>query len=67
MELTEKQKELHVEEGGKVCPYCRSHGISGGAVTVEGRKAWQEVECDECGHIWTDEYTLSGITELDVS
>lgn len=38
------------------CHHCSSHDIEGGFVEVEGRHAYQTVQCLTCGHEWTEVY-----------
>jgi hypothetical protein len=45
------------------CPLCGG-AVEGGPVDVEYTTARQPVLCTECNAHWTDNYTLTGITDL---
>jgi RNase P subunit RPR2 len=59
--LTKKQKEQYLKNGYGTCPKCKEYGIEGGMLEVDGKVAWQDLTCLECGFSWRDEYTLSNI------
>lgn len=64
--LTAEQKRAYLnEDSANLCPFCRSAEISGGAIDIEGREAWQTVYCGECGQSWQDVYTLSSVETQD--
>ena len=65
MSITKEQETQYVKEGGAKCPACGYDHIEGGDVTVDWGKAYQNVYCPECEEEWTDEYTLTGITEAE--
>lgn len=51
---------------GCLCPSCGSSaGISGGPLEVDGGVAWQRVDCSECGASWSDNYALTGYSDLE--
>ncbi len=50
----------YVDAGGQLCPFCGSTDISAGEIEVQGRSAWQQVDCGACEREWTDEFTLTG-------
>lgn len=62
--LTDEQIQAYLGASHK-CPYCRSPDIVGGSYEHEGDHIYQDVKCLACGPTWTDEYTLSGITEME--
>jgi transcription elongation factor Elf1 len=62
-QITKEQEAKYLAEGGGICPFCHSQDITGGSVEIEGRVAYQDVSCNICDESWTDEYTLTGITE----
>lgn len=41
------------------CPISKQHSIQGGHVEIDGREAWQQVECLDCGLLWAEVYTAS--------
>ena len=61
--ITTEQEAQYVKEGGVKCPNCSYQCIEGDNVTIDWGKAYQNVRCPQCGEEWTDEYTLTGITE----
>jgi Zn ribbon nucleic-acid-binding protein len=50
----------YIQEGGTVCPFCKSYDIQGQEVNIDAGSAWQDVSCNKCGHEWQDTYTLTG-------
>jgi Zn ribbon nucleic-acid-binding protein len=59
--LTFKSKTDYVRAGGNHCPYCGSEDITGSHMEVDGRDAWQEVTCTNCGRDWRDVYRLADV------
>ncbi len=60
--LTKKQIQAYLQSPVH-CPYCGSQDIVGRARDYEGNYVYQGIKCQVCGRTWTDEYTLTGITE----
>ena len=60
--LTDEQVQAYLQASHK-CPCCKSQDIEGGAFDFEGDHVYQDIKCNRCGRTWTDEYTLTGITE----
>jgi len=59
------RESTYLARRGKFCPYCESRNIDvTGMSDHDGDGATYEVECDECGALWNDVYTLSGIEEV---
>lgn len=44
------------------CPSCKSDDLEGDSIQVDDNIAWQPIWCNDCGFSWTDEYTLSGMS-----
>lgn len=63
MPMTQKG---HVLQLGANCPACGSTQIEGGPVTTGGSAAAQDMVCNDCRSNWTDTYTLTGYTGLEV-
>ena len=61
--LTTEQIKKYVEEGGVSCPGCGSEDIVGGDISVDTGIASQEMSCNECDLEWTDQYTLTGVSQ----
>lgn len=61
--LTEKE---YAATYGTKCPSCRSDAIEGGSFSTEAGVAWQEVTCLICAASWTDLYTLTGYSNLEL-
>lgn len=38
------------------CPAGSGHSIEGGPIEIDGRYAWQQVECADCGMAYTEVY-----------
>jgi hypothetical protein len=38
------------------CPLCLSTDITGGSIDIDGKYAYQEIQCDECDATWIEEY-----------
>lgn len=60
--MTTMTQEQYLEDKGCCCPHCRSRNIWGMTVYAEGGKAWQQIECHDCGETWTDQYVMTGFT-----
>lgn len=50
----------YVATGGAKCPHCRSENITAGDRQFEGREAWLNVACDDCGERWVEIFKLQG-------
>ena len=61
--LTPQAIKLYVINEGSHCPFCGSLNIEGEGHDYEGNMFFENVNCNACGEEWTDEYTLTGITE----
>ena len=55
----------YIDNGGTLCPYCRSYNIAGDHIQVDAGSAWQDVRCDDCGKEWQDTYTLTGFADTN--
>jgi hypothetical protein len=55
----------YINNGGTLCPYCRSYNISGDHIQVDAGSAWQDVRCDDCGKEGQDTYTLTGFADTN--
>jgi transposase-like protein len=62
--LTQAQREEYVKHGGISCPFCKSPDIEGSELTVDSGFCFQEIACLECSEAWTDEYVLTGVSEI---
>lgn len=63
MSLSEAKIKEYVAKKGIHCPYCDSTDLSVGRIQPDEWTAWQDVECEDCGKSWIDDYALIGITE----
>lgn len=63
MNLTPKQIKEYVEAGGTHCPACWSPEIVGGEPQISDSSIYRDIECRTCAETWTEEFTLTGITE----
>lgn len=58
--MTTEEKYL---KNPNACPYCNSENITAGHITAEDSTAYRDVKCTACNTTWTEEFTLTGITE----
>jgi len=63
--FTESEAKEYVENGGRKCPKCNGEEIEGDSIEVNDNKVYQSIWCRICNAEWTDEYTLTGITEVE--
>ncbi len=47
------------ETNWQQCPNCDSDRIEAGSFEVDSNVVWQQIECRNCGTIWTEEYTAT--------
>jgi uncharacterized Zn finger protein len=50
-------------ENSNTCPNCGSEDIEGNSFNADENYVIRDVYCEECGMVWTDEYTLSSIED----
>lgn len=65
--FTEKQKHKYLQDKGRTCPYCESSDIASSpySVHIDSLKAYQGIECEDCGKKWRNCYNLVDIQEID--
>jgi hypothetical protein len=64
-EIKRKTPKEHAEDQGKHCPVCGSDNISQGDLEDDGNgKIYSNGWCCDCPAEWTDEYSLSGYSQL---
>ncbi len=64
IQLTTEQKARYLSNSS-FCPLCQSSNIDAGAFQSGGDdNAYSNVNCNDCGAEWTDEYRLSNIDEV---
>lgn len=63
-ELTPMTDEEYCGTGGNRCPFCGSDNFDGEEIEYDSGIAWQDVECNECGKRWQDQYSLTGYKEI---
>ena len=60
--LTKKRIDAYVKAAGSGCPFCGPDAqIEGEGVEIDRGGANQEVSCCDCGAVWFDMYTLTGV------
>lgn len=59
MNTTTLKVDAKCIENWDQCPVNKDHSIQGGPVDIEGRFAWQQVECMDCGLAYTEVYEAS--------
>jgi transposase-like protein len=64
--LTKEKIQNYIKNNGLICPYCGSSSIHiSSEIEVHREMAYQNVKCIDCEKEWTDEFTLTGITEVE--
>lgn len=61
--LSKTSIEGYVQTNGNTCPYCGSRDLSCGEFQTDDFLVYRGVVCGGCQKEWTDEYTLTGVTE----
>ena len=56
-------RQKYMKSSGAHCPFCESTNITSGPIQADGSVAWAEVECEDCGSVWQDVWTLTDIAE----
>ena len=51
-------KQAYIKNKGTLCPFCGTESVQGGFVEIEAGKAFQDMNCTECGGDWQDVYQL---------
>jgi predicted Zn-ribbon and HTH transcriptional regulator len=63
--MNQEQLNLYLSLNGTICPFCKSENIGGGDFDTGNTMVFLPIRCDNCGKEWTDEYTLTGVTETE--
>jgi hypothetical protein len=65
MALDRDQIENYIKGDGLECPFCQCKDLSVGRIQEpsDGCVAFQSIECCGCKKQWTEEYTLTWISE----
>jgi len=64
MALTKARREKYLKKQGNTCPYCNSKDIRTiGPAMADCNYLTRDIQCLDCGKMWTDIYTLSDIEE----
>lgn len=58
--FAQKQIERYAENPNQ-CPFCGFENIEAGPLEADGRTAWSNVICHDCGAEWQDVYRLVGV------
>lgn len=61
-ELTDQQKKEYIEQGGMLCPVCKSPDVSTDPcpdVTEHG--IYINCQCEDCSEEWIDRYALTDV------
>ena len=61
--MKQMTNEEYVSRSGNVCPFCGNLEVEGGATSVDGKEAWQTVQCSACEKEWLDIYVLTRFLE----
>jgi transposase-like protein len=65
VKLTEEQKAEYLMHGGTRCPYCKSTEVDADSPECDGTVGWANVCCETCRSEWTDQWSLTGIAEVN--
>lgn len=65
MPIKQSNIDKYIATGGNSCLNCGSEDISGGYIEIEFSHAFQKITCSECGYSWTDEYTLTSVSNIE--
>ncbi|ARM86143.1 hypothetical protein [Marinobacter salarius] len=58
-------EETYLAGEPNLCPCCHSDEVEGDEVVIQGKKAIQEMGCNNCEAEWEDVYTLSAVRSQD--
>ena len=61
------EQDHYLSSGGQACPNCGSKDIVACGFDQANKDGWQKIECEGCCATWTDQYKLTGFTDLEVS
>ncbi len=64
MTISRKRRKEYINAGGTFCINCGSGNISAGRIESEGREAWGQVVCHDCGSQWNDIFRLIGVDDI---
>jgi hypothetical protein len=65
-EMSQDQLKAYLENNGFQCPFCGSNALdAAGEHSHSENMIYQSVTCPKCKAEWTDEYTLTGVTEVE--
>lgn len=65
MKLTKEQKKFYLKHKGNKCPFCKGEVQSQGTFEYDEDWAEKECECNDCGKVWKDVYTLSDVVDAE--
>jgi len=54
----------YVNREGRQCPWCESTDVYWGDPLFNGSTLNIDAECRDCGHVWEEEYQLTGYREI---
>jgi len=63
--MNKEQLAKYMAASGLGCPFCDSPDLHTGEMTFgyDVAKVYVPVHCNRCSKEWTDEYTLTGVSE----
>ena len=56
--------EKYIANDGEICPHCGSDHVRAGELSRHNDAVYADCSCGACESNWTDEYKLTGYTEL---
>jgi transposase-like protein len=62
--LSDEEIKKYVDRQGLYCPYCDSMELQVGHLSSEESGVYINIVCRDCGKEWTEEFTLTWITEV---
>lgn len=67
MDTLDDRIEKYLASGGGNCPVCGKDNVEGSSVEIDSGIASQEIYCVDCHSSWTDQYTLTGYSDLNIT
>lgn len=60
-EITQQRLDKRLTGHTDECLFCGSNGLSFGSFETQDSTIYQEVECGDCGALWSDAYELQRV------
>lgn len=63
-EITQQRLDKRLTGHTDECLFCGSNGLSFGSFETQDSTIYQEVECGDCGALWSDAYELQRVVSI---